>query len=68
MIGLIPIIPNDYILTLIYILIAATSFIIKREEHDSLAYAFGLIVITLAEYFFVQTGVETFVRKTSQLE
>ncbi|MFA6585063.1 MAG: hypothetical protein WCS97_01310 [Candidatus Paceibacterota bacterium] len=64
MVGLIPIVLNDYVLALIYILIAITSFVIKREEHDYLAYAFGLLVITAAEYFFIQTGVETFVRNS----
>ena len=62
MIGLIPIILNDYLLMIIYILIAWVSFVIKRDRHDFLAYAFGLVVITLSEYFFIQTGVETFVR------
>ncbi len=64
MIGLIPIIPNDCVLALIYILIAATSFVIKREKYDYPAYVFGLIVITASEYFFIQTGVETFIRNS----
>lgn len=62
MIGLIPFVVNDYTLALVYILIAIVTFTLKREEHDYLAYVFGLVVITISEYFFVQTGVETFVR------
>lgn len=64
MIGLIPIIPNDYALSFVYILIAAISLTYKREAHDSTAYLFGLVVITIAEYFFIQTGVETFTRNS----
>ncbi len=64
MIGLIPFVLNDYILALVYILIAVATFTLKREDHDYLAYFFGLIVITISEYFFVRTGVETFVRNS----
>jgi len=64
MIGIIPIIVNDYFLAFIYILIAGVSFAIKREKNDYSAYAFGLIVITASEYSFIQTGVETFVRNS----
>jgi hypothetical protein len=64
MIGLIPAVSDDYRLALVYVLITATAFIIRREEHDFLAYVFGLIVITASEYFFIQTGVETFVRRS----
>lgn len=64
MIGLIPLVPDDYTLTLLYVLIAAVSLLIKREKHDLLAYVFGLVVITVSEYFFIQTGVETFTRNS----
>lgn len=64
MIGLIPVVSDDYFLALIYLLIASISFAVKREEHDYLSYAFGLIAITISEYFFIQTGVETFVRNS----
>lgn len=64
MIGLIPFVVNDYTLALIYILIAVVTFTVRREAYDYLAYALGLVVITISEYFFVQTGVETFVRQS----
>lgn len=64
MIGLIPLVVNDYTLALIYILIAVVTFTIRREAYDYLAYALGLVVITISEYFFVQTGVETFARQS----
>ncbi len=62
MIGLIPIVPNDYILTGIYIafIIALVSF--KREKNDLLALGIGVFGITISEYFFISTGVETFSR------
>lgn len=64
MIGLIPLVPDDYVLTLVYILIAVIFLFIKRERHDLLAYAFGLVVISISEYFFIRTGVETFTRNS----
>lgn len=64
MIGLIPLVLNDYLLALIYAGIAAVSFFMKREKNDFVAYAFGLIVITISEYFFIQTGVEIFIRNS----
>lgn len=64
MIGLIPFITNDYILTLIYIVFIAVTLLIKREPGDLLAIFFGLIIITFFEYIFVKTGVETFNRNT----
>jgi hypothetical protein len=64
MIGLIPLVANDYTLALIYILIAVATFTVRREAYDCLAYALGLIAITISEYLFVQTGVETFARQS----
>ncbi len=62
MIGLIPLIQNDYILTLVYIFFIIGLLLIKKEQHDITALIFGLFVITVSEYFFVSTGVETFTR------
>jgi hypothetical protein len=62
MIALISVFKNDYILTGIYILIIAVSFVIKYQKKDYLFFIFGFVIITISEYFFVSTGVETFVR------
>lgn len=62
MILLIPVIKNDYWLTIIYIIIIAASLIIKYEAKDLLFLAFGFIMMTLSEIFFLNTGVETFNR------
>ena len=64
MVALIPIIASDYLLAGAYLLITAVSFLIKRERHDCLVYALGLVAMTVSEYFFISTGVETFVRNS----
>lgn len=64
MIALVPFITNDYLLTVIYLLIIGIIFLIKHDAKDFLALFFGLFVITFFEYIFVKTGVETFNRHT----
>jgi hypothetical protein len=64
MVGLIPLISNDYLLSLIYIVIISISLFIKYEKADMLILIFGLIIMTISEYFFISTGVETFVRNS----
>lgn len=64
MIGLIPFVLNDYVLTAIYILFTAALLFIKSEKNDLLAFLFGLVGITISEAFFVGTGVETFLRES----
>ena len=51
MIGLIAVVENDYALTGIYIACIAVLLIFKSERNDVLAVAFGLIAITISEYF-----------------
>ena len=64
MIGLIPIIQNDYLLTVVYIGIILISFFIKKEKGDVFIFIFGFFVMIISEIIFVSTGVETFVRNT----
>ena len=64
MIGLIPFVLNDYILTIIYIVIILVALIIKRNPKDLFILIFGFIVMIAAEYLFVSTGVETFSRNS----
>lgn len=64
MIGLIPFIKNDYLLTPLYLFIIVVVLLIKRDLQDFLALLFGFFVITFFEYIFVSTGVETFNRNT----
>lgn len=65
MIGLIPLIINDYILTLIYVAIITALFIYKKERKiDMIIFTFGFCVMIIFEYIFISTGVETFVRNS----
>ena len=64
MIGLIPIVQNDYLLTSIYLIIIALALRIKREKNDMPILIFGFFVMILSEYLFISTGVETFIRNS----
>jgi len=64
MIGLIPLIKNDHVLTGMYALIILISLILKRKKHDLLIFVFGFFVMIVSEYLFVSTGVETFKRNS----
>ena len=64
MIGLIPLVQNDYLLTLAYAVIIVVSFIIKKATNDLLVLAFGFLIMIASEYLFVSTGVETFQRNS----
>lgn len=64
MIGLIPIISNDYILTGIYTLIIVIALLIKKNNNDLLVLVFGFFIMIIFEYLFVSTGVETFQRNS----
>ncbi len=64
MIGLIPLVSDDYLLTGAYISIMVISCLIKREKNDFLFLVFGFTVMIVSEYFFISTGVEVFNRQS----
>ena len=65
MIGLIPLVSNDYLLTLLYIVVMVASLaIIKCKKNDAIVLIFGFIIMIVFEYIFISTGVETFVRNS----
>ncbi|MEK9181549.1 MAG: hypothetical protein AAB786_00825 [Patescibacteria group bacterium] len=65
MIGLIPLVKNDYLLTVFYIgIIVLSLIVIKSRKNDLVAFIFGFVVITFFEYIFISTGVETFTRNS----
>ena len=64
MIGLIPVIHNDYLLTAVYTGIILILFFIKKEKGDILVFFLGFFMMMLSEIIFVSTGVETFIRNT----
>jgi hypothetical protein len=64
MIVLIPLIKNDYLLALVYLLVSIVALTVKRERNDLLFLVFGFLAMTFFEIFFVSTGVEIFVRQS----
>lgn len=64
MIWLIPVVPNDYLLTLMYIGLIDLFLRIKKERKDALILALGFCIMIVAETLFVLTGVETFTRNS----
>ena len=64
MIGLIPFVVNEYILTVVYVAIIITALALKRMERDLLFLAFGSLIMTISESLFISMGVETFQRHT----
>jgi hypothetical protein len=64
MIGLIPFVRNDYLLALVYVVVIAISFAIKKIRNDLLVFVFGFFIMLISEYVFVSTGVETFTRNS----
>ena len=65
MVSLIPVFLNDYILTLVdIIIILLTMKLIKANRKDKIVLISGFIVMTISEYFFIKTGVEVFKRQT----
>ena len=64
MIGLIPAIQNDYLLTFFYIIIIVFSLHLKKEKWDITILFFGFIAMLVFEYLFISTGVEIFMRNS----
>ncbi len=64
MIGLISFVPDDYVLTLLYVVIIAVAFALRRDPNELLVFVFGFVVMIVSEYLFISTGVETFNRNS----
>lgn len=64
MIGLIPFVKNDYLLSVAYLVVMSISFIVKREKNELTIFASGFILMIIFEYLFVSTRVETFIRNS----
>ena len=64
MMGLIPVVSDDYLLSAIYAVIIVVSLIIYREQKDLTVLIFGFLIMIAAEYLFVSTGVESFNRNS----
>lgn len=64
MIALIPSVENDYVLSLAYVFIISGAFLVKRDRKDFAFLIFGFITMAVSEFFFISTGVETFIRNS----
>jgi len=64
MIGFIPLIANDYMLTLVYLVIIIGVSYIKYEKGDLPMLITGFCLMTVFEAIFISTGVETFQRNS----
>lgn len=64
LIALIPLVENDYALSLIYALCIVALLFVRKEKLDGVVLLLGITCLTVSEYIFVATGVETFTRRT----
>jgi len=64
MIELIPIISNDYLLTLAYVIIIVGALFIKYEKREYIFLLWGFFGMMISEYIFISTKVETFNRNS----
>lgn len=60
----IPFVKNDYLLTLVFLIVIAVSFSLHREKNEDRIFIFGFLIMIASEYLFVSTGVEMFMRQT----
>lgn len=64
MIILIPLIANDYLLTILYIIIISFALYIKINKNDLKILMVGFSFMTISEAIFISSGVESFNRTT----
>ena len=64
MIALIPLISDDYILTLADIIIIVVALKLKYEHKEWLVFILGFLIMIVSESIFISTGVETFIRNS----
>ncbi len=64
MIGLVPLIKNDYYLFFTYIILIGVFLKIRYEKKEYKLLVAGIIFMFLIEFFFISTKVETFTSQT----
>lgn len=64
MIALIPFVRDDIALAGIYTLLVVFSFLINYQHGDIFIFVACAVLLFISEYFFISTGVETFVRRS----
>lgn len=64
MIGLVPLILNDYLLAVVCIGIIIAALLVKKVRYDLTIFVVGSFTMILVEWLFISTGVETFNRNS----
>lgn len=64
MIGLIPLVKLDLVLTSFFAVIIVISFLIRYEKNEYIYFLIGFILMFIFEYLFIATGVEVFEKAT----
>ena len=64
MIGLIPLISNDIVLSMAYVIVIVFALMIEHKKHDMRVMIFGFLIMIVCEWLFISTGVETFERNS----
>lgn len=64
MVALIPVVTNDYLLSVLYLAIIGAAYAVRHERNDLLLFTVGLVAMTISEFLFISTGVETFTRQS----
>lgn len=64
MVGLIPFVPDDGMLTVAYCVMIIIAFLVLRMRRDWKIFIFGFFVMMFFEWLFVATGVERFNRNS----
>lgn len=64
MLSLIPLVKNDYLLTLFYIIIVLIAFKVNYIKNEWAVFFGGFILMIIFECIFILTSVETFIRSS----
>ena len=64
MVGLIPVIEDDYLLAILFIIVIALAFKIKKEPKELTILVTGFLFMIFFEAIFISTGVEVFYRNS----
>lgn len=64
MLGLIYLVPNDFVLTGIYVALITIVLVCSYEKLDFTALILGIVIMTCGELLFIGSGVEVFTRQS----
>jgi hypothetical protein len=64
MIALVPVIKDDFLLAIVFVVVIAVALLVHYERNDLLVLITGGVLMFIAEWLFLLTGVETFARQS----